>query len=50
MISCRVFINHLSVALVIILNALLIIAVQPELKLVNVVSIIIDIVVNFIII
>ncbi|GAB1867870.1 Lysosomal acid phosphatase [Camponotus japonicus] len=37
MISCRVFINHLSVALVIILNALLITAVQPELKLVNVV-------------
>ncbi|EFN60591.1 Lysosomal acid phosphatase [Camponotus floridanus] len=37
MISCRVFINYLSVASVIILNALLITAVQPELKLVNVV-------------
>lgn len=38
MISCPVFVNHLSIILVIALNALLIGGVQPELKLVNVVS------------
>lgn len=37
MISCHVFINYLSVALIIILNAFLVTTAQPELKLVNVV-------------